>query len=126
MMERWPKDFLRLNLDANRGGNVALRPRLKDGEHPSLVLKGSGQTKNLRRPIVALHTDIRQSASSRNKLLANLLMAKIDLQPITSSKPVVRPGLSSLALATDPTRQQLPLVCVTFFKAEVPVEKTVT
>src|SRR6266404_3769865 len=104
-MERWPKDFLRLNLNPNRGGNVALRPWLNNREQPPFVLHGRPQTQNLRRPIIALHSDIRQSASSRNKLLADLLMAEVNLQAITGSKPIVRPGLGSLTLAADPTRQ---------------------
>src|SRR5258708_15370960 len=105
MMERRPKDFLRLNLNANRSGNVSLRPWLNNGEEPPFVLNGRPQTKNLRRPVVALRANIRQSAPTRNELLTDFLMAKIDLQSTTSSKPVVRPSLCSLALATDPTRQ---------------------
>src|SRR6266404_4099213 len=101
-MERWPEDFLRLNLNPNRGGNVALRPWLDKGEQPSLVLKGSGQAKDPRRPIIASHADIGQRPTPGNKLLTDLLMAKIDLQAIPCAKPIVGPSLCSLAFAADP------------------------
>ena len=105
MMERWPKYLLRLNLNANRSGDVSLRSRLNNREQPPFVLNGRPQTENLRRPVVALRANICQSASSRNKLLTDFLMAIIDLQPTAGSKPVVRPSLCSLALSTDPTRK---------------------
>ena len=102
MMERWPKDFLRLNLNANRSGNVALRSWLYYREQPSFVLNGCSQTQNLRGPVITSRADIGQSAASRNKLLTDLLMAKIDLQAIPCVKPVVGPSLCSLAFAADP------------------------
>src|SRR5437016_3434620 len=105
-MERWPEDFLRLNLDPNRGGNVALRPRLNNGEHPSLVLKGSGQAKDLRRPIIASHADIGQRPTPGNKLLADLLVAEIDMHAIARGKPVVTTSLRSLSVAANPASYQ--------------------
>src|SRR5712691_6775019 len=99
MMERWPKDFLRLNLNANRSGNVALRSWLYYREQPSFVLNRCSQTQNLRGPVITSRAKIGQCSAARHKLLTDLLMAKIDLQPITCSEPIVRPGLSSLAFA---------------------------
>src|SRR5262245_51084659 len=102
-MERWPEDFLGLNLNPNRGGNVALRTRLNHGKQPAFILKGSAQTKNPRRPVIPAHANISQGAAPGNVLLADLLMAEIHLHAIPRAKPVVRPSLRSLSLAANPT-----------------------
>src|ERR1700747_635016 len=102
MMERWPKDLLRLNLNANRSGNVALRSWLYCREQPSFVLNRCSQTQNLRGPVITSRAKIGQRSAARHKLLADLLMAKIDLQAIPCAKPIVGPSLCSLAFAADP------------------------
>src|SRR5438046_4138989 len=101
-MERWSKDPLRLNLNAYRGGNVALRSRLYNWEHPTFVLNGSAEAQDLGWPVITSYADIGQAAASRNKLLADLLMTEIDLQTISWAKPVIRPSVCSLAFATNP------------------------
>ena len=50
-----------------------------------------------------LAPQIGQRASTGNEYLTDLLMAKIDLNAIAGIKPVVRPGLRSLAASANPT-----------------------
>src|SRR5262249_35355155 len=52
-VEYWAEDPLRLYLNANGSGNIALRAGLNHGKQPAFILKGNAQTKSPRRPVVA-------------------------------------------------------------------------
>ena len=70
-MERRPQKFLRLNLNADRCGNIALSPRLNDREQPALILHRCGETKLLRGPVISAHSEVGERASDGHELVAD-------------------------------------------------------
>jgi len=88
-MERGPEYSLRLNLNANRGRDYSLGPRLNDWEQPSLVLDGSSHAEDGRGPVVNSDAKIGQRAASGDELLTNFLVPEIKLQAITWAEPVI-------------------------------------
>src|SRR5262249_21468444 len=125
-VEYWAEDPLRLYLNANGSGNIALRAGLNHGKQPAFILKGNAQTKSPRRPVVAARANIGQGAAAGNKLLADLLMAEIDLHVVPRAKPIVCPGLRALPVAADPASDQRGVIGVAAAESVVEIEEAVT
>src|SRR5216683_2787003 len=88
------------------------------------MLHGNRNAEVRTQRIIGPDTHVRERATSRNELLTNLLMAEIELQTIARAKPVVRPSLRALSTATDPTADQVSIVCITATPSSVLIKRT--
>src|SRR6202171_2864076 len=86
--------------------------RLNHGEEPTLVLYGNRKTEIRTQRIIGPDTRVCERATTRNELLANLLVAEIELQTVARTKPVICPSLRALLAAADPATDQVSVVCV--------------
>src|SRR6202043_958538 len=119
-----PEPFLRFERDLHGGSDVAGLVWLDHREQPALVLYPAGNPNVRSRPIVAAYADIGQTAATRNKLLADLLVPKIDLHAISRIEPVIRPSLRALTFASNPTGEQIAVARITVHESGVEVEKS--
>ena len=56
--------------------------------------------------------------------MTDLLVAKVDLNPVLGSQPVIRPCLRSLAISPDPASYQIPAVGVAAPPSSIPIEES--
>src|SRR6266404_351478 len=119
-----PKELLWFEYNSDGGGHIAGCVWLNYGKKPTLVLHGNRKTEIRTQRIIGPDTRVCQRATTRKELLANLLVAEVELQPVARAKPIVRPSLRALSAAADPTANQVPVVCVTVTPGPVLIERT--
>src|SRR6267378_367580 len=88
------------------------------------MLHGNRKTEIRTQRIIGSHTRVCERATTRNELLANLLVAEIKLQTVARAKPVVRPSLRALSAAPDPATDQVSVVCITATPGPVLIKRT--
>src|SRR5260370_20876861 len=113
---------LKQNLQGSRhvSGFVGLYHR----KEPAFVFYRNRKTEIRTQRIIRPNTRVRERATPRNELLADLLVAEKELQPVARAKPVVRPSLRALSAAADPATDQVPVVCVTAAPGSVLIKRT--
>src|SRR4029077_11239278 len=121
---RAAEKLLRLEQNLHGGRDVTRGTRMNHGKKPALVLHRSGEADIRQYPVIGAHANVGQRASSGNELLTHLLVPEIELHTIACVEPVIRPCLSTLALATNPTPQQIAVVHVSVEVSKVGVVET--
>src|SRR5580704_15381775 len=97
------QQLLRLKRDFDRRRHGLLNVRLDHRKQPALVLHRRGEAYVGTPQVIATHAKIGDRATSRDKHLTDLQMAKIDLNAIAGIEPIIAPGLCSLAAPANPT-----------------------
>src|SRR5258708_5876888 len=120
------KQFLRLKQHLHRGRDISLCVLLNYWEEPALVLHRSREADIWTNPIIGTDSCIGQGSPARNKLLADLLMPKIELQTVARSKPIVCPGLGTLPFAADPTTNYISIVSIPTSPSTIKIIEAVT
>src|SRR5207244_11259200 len=92
--------------------NVGLLTRENHRKKPSFILHVCRDSQILVCPKIDPQSNVCKRSASRNKVLTDLLVAKVDLNPVLGSQPVIRPCLRSLAISPDPASYQIPAVGV--------------
>src|SRR6267142_5537597 len=119
-----PKELLWFEYNSDGGGHIAGCVWLNYGKKPTLVLHGNRKTEIRTQRIIGPDTRVCQRATTRKELLANLLVAEVELQTVARAKPVVRPSLRALSAASDPATDQVSVVCVTVTPGPVLIKRT--
>src|SRR5713101_4709418 len=88
------------------------------------MLYGNRKAEIRTQRIIGPDTCVCERATTRNELLANLLVPEIELQTVARAKPVIRPSLRALSAAADPTTDQVSVVCITAAPSQVFIERT--
>src|SRR5882724_753240 len=100
---RMLEQFMRLKQNLYCGRHISGNIRLNHGKEPALMLHSGGEAEIGAHLVIPAHANIGQRASSGNELLTHLLVPEIELHTIACVEPVIRPRLSALALAANPT-----------------------
>src|SRR5260370_2342608 len=106
---RMLEQFMRLKQNLYCGRHVSGNIRLNHRKQPTLVLH-PGRYTDSPEPVIAAHSHIRQTAPAGQILLADLLVAEIQLHAAARSAPVARPSLLALPCPAQPTSQQIAVV----------------
>src|SRR4029077_17361446 len=97
--------------------------RLNNGDEPSLVLHRSGKTEIRAQPVISSNAGVGERTSAGQKLLADLLVAEIELEAVACTEPIIGPCLRTLARAPNPTAQQIAFICIAVYPRRIKVEK---
>src|ERR1700692_4492743 len=118
--------FSRLKQNFYGRRHIGSCPGLDHRKQPPLVLYRRREAYIRSHLVIAPHTYVGKATATRDKLVANLFVAKIEFQSTAGIEPIVGPCLGTLSLSSNPATQQITVARISASIPIIGVKKSVT